>query len=163
MGDFFRDIIGPNSDQITWWQMSIRGILIFFIALILIRIGNKRMFGKSTAFDIALGIILGSNLSRGLTGNAPFLPVIITSAVMVGLHSLLAYITFHTSIGNLIKGKSEQLIKQGQLLRPSMAKHKITENDLEEAMRLKGKCKSLEEVEAAYLERDGSISVIAKE
>ena len=157
-----RDIIGPDSNAITWWQMSVRGIVTFIFAVALIRIGDKRIFGKSTALDIVLGIILGSNLSRAITGNAPFFPALITTAVMVLLHWLLAKFAYFSNAGSVVKGHEQQLVKDGQFLYKEMKKHQITENDIYEAMRLNGKCQQLQEVEAAFLERSGSISVITK-
>lgn len=142
--------------------MCIRGALVFLITLILIRLGDHRIFGKSTAFDIALGLILGSTLSRAITGNAPFVPALITSVVLVVLHRLLAGLAFHTNLGNFIKGKERQLVQNGQMLQDQMNANKITQNDIQEAMRANGKTQSLEEVESAFLERSGDISIITK-
>ena len=162
MEEIFREIIGPDSNAINWWQMSIRGVVIFIFTLLLLRFGDNRVFGKNTAFDIALGVILGSILSRGITGNAPFVPVLITSFILVLLHRILASLACHSSIGNLIKGRSYQLIKNGELQQDQMNQNNITKNDLEEAMRITGKTTSLDEVEAAFLERSGNISIINK-
>ncbi len=162
MEEIFREIIGPDSNAINWWQMSIRGIIIFLFTLLLIRFGDNRMFGKTAAFDIALGIILGSILSRGITGNAPFLPVLITSLVLVLSHRFLAYLACRTGIGNFIKGRTYQLVKNGELLHDQMNQNKITQNDLEEAMRTSGKTTNLEDVDSAFLERNGNISIINK-
>lgn len=162
MEEIFREIIGPDSNAITWWQMSISGVITFLFMLLMIRFGDNRLFGKSAAFDIALGVILGSILSRGITGNAPFLPVLITSFVLVQLHRFLAYLACHSRIGNIIKGGTYQLVKNGQLQHDQLNQNKITQHDLEEAMRINGKTTNLADVESAYLERNGSISIINK-
>ena len=162
MEELFRDIIGPDSNAINWWQMSIRGVITFMLTLSLIRFGDNRIFGKNSAFDIALGVILGSILSRAITGNAPFLPALLTSFVLVLLHRVLAYLACRTHIGQIIKGKTYQLVKNGEMLHDQMNHHRITKNDLEEAMRTNGKTTKLEDVEAAFLERSGSISIINK-
>lgn len=157
-----REIIGPDSVAIKWWQMVIRGIFIFIFSLVLARLGDNRIFGKSTTFDIVLSIILGSLLSRAITGNAPFFPTVITSAALVMLHMGLAKLAVYSHIGKFIKGQEKQLIKDGRLLVEEMRKQQITEHDLWEAVRQKGRTQNLEEVEAAFLERDGSISIIPK-
>jgi uncharacterized membrane protein YcaP (DUF421 family) len=157
-----RDIIGPDSEAINWWQMAIRGVIIFVFSLLLAQLGDKRIFGKSTTFDIVLSIILGSLLSRAITGNAPFFPTVITSAMLVLLHMVLAKMAVYTHIGKFIKGQEQQLVKNGQLLEDVMRKQQITEHDLREAARQKGRTLTLEGVEAAFLERDGTISIIPK-
>ena len=159
---FIQNIIGPDSDAITWWQMCIRGVLGFIFALIIIRAGDKRIFGKSTSLDIVLGIVLGSNISRAITANAPFFPVFITSGLLVFLHYLLAKLSCHSKFSYIVKGREYQLVKNGQMLQDAMEKHQITENDLREALRTKGNTLQIEDVEAAFLERSGSISVITK-
>lgn len=159
---YIRGIIGPDSNAINWWQMVIRGFLVFFFALALIRLGDKRIFGKSTAFDIVLGIILGSILSRAITGNAPFFPAIITSFALVALHWLLAKFAFYSKMGSIVKGHEQELVKNGELQHEQMRKFMITEHDIYEALRISGKTQQLDEVEAAFLERNGSISVVTK-
>lgn len=157
-----REVIGPDSVAINWWQMVIRGIFVFMFSLMLVRLGDNRIFGKSTTFDIVLSIILGSLLSRAITGNAPFFSTVITSAALVLLHMVLAKLAVYTHIGKFIKGREQQLVKDGRLLEETMRKQQITEHDILEAVRQKGRTLGLEEVEAAFLERDGSISIITK-
>jgi len=163
MEELLREIIGPDSNAINWWQMCIRGVIIFFITLTIIRIGDYRIFGKNTAFDIALGLIMGSLLSRAITGNAPFVPTIVTCIMLVVLHRLLANLACRTNLGRFIKGREQQLVKEGKLLRDQMNANNITDNDLQEAMRSNGNTQSLEKVESAFLERSGDISVIPKD
>src|SRR5947207_3806516 len=76
------ELIGHEGD-ILWWQMSIRAVLIFIFGLVLIRVFGRRAFGKQNPLDIVVAIIVGSSLSRALTGNAPFIPTLIATAVLV--------------------------------------------------------------------------------
>ncbi|QNF33546.1 DUF421 domain-containing protein [Adhaeribacter swui] len=163
MEETFRHLIGPDSNAINWWQMCIRGSLVFFLALVLIRIGDRRIFSKNAAFDIVMSIILGSVLSRAVTGNAPFVPTIITSVALVALHWVLALVAQkHHRFGILIKGQKILLVKDGQVQEKNMRKQKITIHDLHEMLRLNGKTTKIEEVQEAYLERSGNVSVIIR-
>jgi uncharacterized membrane protein YcaP (DUF421 family) len=76
------DLIGLGSDDLTVWQMSLRAFIIYVTAILLVKIGEKRFMGKNTAFDMILGIILGSVLSRAVTGNALFLQTVGASATL---------------------------------------------------------------------------------
>lgn len=164
MEETFRHIIGPDSNAINWWQMSIRGVLIFCLALLLVRAGDRRIFSKNAAFDIVLSIILGSILSRTITGNSPFVPTVITCVVLVGLHWGFAWLAKRNhAFGTLIKGNKVILIKNGQMQEENLKKSNITIHDLHEVLRLNGKVTQIEEVEEAYLERSGNISVIPRE
>lgn len=137
---------------------------VFFAALLIIRMGNHRIFGKNSAFDIVLGIIYGSILSRAITGNSPFVPTIVAAFVLVMLHKLLAYFTFHTNFGlsSFIKGSPRTLVEDGKLQKKAMEENSITENDLTEAIRSSGSFAGVSRIKYAYLERSGKISVILK-
>lgn len=153
-------ILGSNSTDIFWWQMLIRAITVFFIALLLVRLGGTRIFGQNTSFDIVLGIILGSILSRAITGNSPYFPTILSSAVLVALHWILSWIALkNSSFGSIIKGNKTLLLKDGKYLRENMGRKQISENDFLEALRSKGSIE-VEKVKYAYLERSGEISII---
>ena len=44
--------------------MALRTVIVYAITLLIVRAGNKRFIGESTAFDVILGIMLGSIMSR---------------------------------------------------------------------------------------------------
>ena len=67
-------------------QMTLRAIVIFFIALVLIRYTGMRMFGIKSAFDICVTIIYGAVLARAIVGASPFIPTIVASSSLVIVH-----------------------------------------------------------------------------
>ena len=161
MNDWLPSIVGSSTHTMLWWQMMIRAILIFLVTLVFVRFGGKRVFGKNTSFDIVLSVILGSNMSRALTGNAPFLPTIAASVAIVVLHMVLARVSFYNrAIGHLVKGNEDKLVASGNILWDKMKRNNITAHDLMEALRTRG-IDRVERVEAAYIERGGQISVIS--
>lgn len=163
MEEVFRDLIGPDSNAINWWQMCIRGLLIFLLALLLVRVGDRRIFSKNASFDIVLGIILGSILSRAITGNSPFIPTSITCVGLVALHWVFAFMAQKNhAFGTLIKGKKLLLVKDGQIQEETMKKQNLTIHDLNEVLRMNGKLTKVEDVQEAYLERSGNVSVIPR-
>ncbi|MBK0404347.1 DUF421 domain-containing protein [Adhaeribacter sp. BT258] len=160
MLDFLNTLIGPDSKDILWWQMGVRGILVFLLTLFMVRYGDRRIFSKSTALDLVLAIILGSILSRAITGNSPFFATLFTALLLVGFHWLLAMTSFHIKgFGKYVKGRETQLIKDGNLLWNKMEQEKISLNDLYEACR-KSKMQDLTNVKDAFFERSGDISLI---
>ena len=53
--------------------MTIRGIIVFVGALIVMRIGDRPALSRKTALDAVLIALLGSALARAINGSAPFL------------------------------------------------------------------------------------------
>jgi uncharacterized membrane protein YcaP (DUF421 family) len=156
-----RDLIGSADGDLAAWQMALRALVIYLTAIVLVRIGQKRFMGKNTAFDMILGIILGSVLSRAITGNAPFGPTIAAGAVLVGLHWLFSVASFHSHLfGSLIKGGERLLIRDGEIHWDNMRKSHLSRKDLEMALRSTGKVTDVADVKLAHFERSGDISVI---
>ncbi len=164
MQEVFSTVFGIHDQTLTWWQMSARAIGVFFAALLIMRVGSHRVFGKNTAFDIILGIIYGSVLSRAITGNAPFWPTLAAALTLVLLHRGLAMVAYHThfGFGNFIKGRPRVLVRDGELQEEAMRASSVTKNDLLEALRSSGSALDLNRIDHAYLERSGKISIIMK-
>jgi len=159
--DLVYRVIGTDADSITWWQMVIRGVVIFFYTLLLVRLAGHRIFGKYTSFDIILGVILGSIMSRALTGNAEFFPTLAAATALMILHWLMAAISRHSrSFGLLVKGTEVQLVAEGRIDEDALRRVNLSVHDLEEALRARGGVNNIERVKAAYLERSGEVSVV---
>ncbi|HEX2136294.1 MAG TPA: YetF domain-containing protein [Microvirga sp.] len=151
---------GLESRDINVWQMGLRAAVVYVVTVIIVRIGKKRFMGRATAFDVILGIMLGSIVSRAVTGNSPLLPALAAAAVLVGMHWLFSGIAMHWhGFGNLIKGKAELLVRDGSVDDKLMAACHMTEHDLWEDLRGKS-ISDLRQVTEARLERSGQLSVI---
>ena len=155
-------LIGVQGQAIGWAQMSLRAVLIFAVGLAIMRFAASRTFGKWTALDIILAVIIGSNLSRALTGNAPFWPTVIATVVLVMLHACLARAVIRwPALSRALKGRSVTLVRGGSADETALRRHGIGEGDLRMALRARG-ISEVEEAETVYLERNGDISVIPK-
>lgn len=159
--EFIDLLIGKNEQDLNALHMSVRAVIIFLSALIMLKMGNKRFLGRTTAFDFLLGIIIGSVLSRAITGNAPFFPAIIASVVLIGIHWMFGLIALRSSFfSRMIKGKTRTIIKDGKIITEEMKKAHLSQGDLEMEMRSEANSDNLSEMREAYLERTGKISFI---
>lgn len=164
--DFLTELhryIGDDADTITWWQMSLRALLLFLWGLLLMRLGGRRAIGGSSAFDILLAVVLGSSISRAMTAGATFFPTIIAMTVLVALHAVLTRLSFRWGlVGVLVKGRDTQLVRAGAFDWDAMRRTGITERDLREAAHRRGLA-GVEDIRDAYIERSGAITVIPKD
>ncbi|MFL6466386.1 MAG: DUF421 domain-containing protein [Pyrinomonadaceae bacterium] len=152
-----------DANKLDIGRTSLRAFIVFLIAVLLIRVGDKRFMGKHTALDVMLGIVYGSVASRAINGSAQFFPTIAACIVVVFVHWACSAIAFRSHwFGEVLKGSETTLAKSGRLDDEGMRRVDITVHDLEEAMRQHGHEANLDNLEAAYLERNGSISVIPK-
>ncbi|MEI9890027.1 MAG: YetF domain-containing protein [Caulobacteraceae bacterium] len=160
--DFFRTLIGPDDGYQTMAQLSVRAVAMFVFGILCIRIAGRRTFSQAAPLDIIVYLIVGSNLSRVMTGGAHVLPSMAATLTLVVLHRLLAYATLReTPISALIKARATVLVRDGVVDGPALAREGISEDDLLEALRLK-QVERAEDARLATLERGGKISVLPK-
>jgi len=153
------DIFGTAHD-ITWWQECARAVVIFFYGLLLVRVSGRRVFGKWTALDIVVSLIVGSNLSRALTGSAPFVGTLIATALLMVLHWILAHAAARVRpLSVLLEGKAIELARSGRTDRSVLVHHGISEDDLNEALRQSG-VETVAETRLIALEPSGKITVL---
>jgi len=152
--------VGLESRDITVLQMSLRAAVVFIVTIIMVRLAKKRFMGRATAFDVILGIMIGSIVSRAVTGNSPLLPALAATAVLLGMHWLFSGIAMHWhGFGSFIKDEPRLLIRGGHIDWQQMRKAHMTEHDLWEDLRGKG-ISDLKQVAEARLERSGNLSVV---
>lgn len=144
-------------------QLVLRTVIVYVVALAIIRIGKRRFMGSYTTFDILLGFIVGSILSRAITGTVRFIDAIIIVVALMILHWAIAALSYYSDyFGDIIKDKPRKLIVDGEIIEDALQKSKIGKHDLMQALREEANLDSPDKVKTAYLERDGNITVIAK-
>jgi uncharacterized membrane protein YcaP (DUF421 family) len=153
--------LGVEPRDYTVVQVCMRTLVIFFTALVMIRLADRRFLARKSGFDTLLGFILASTLSRAINGSAQLLPTIVVGFLVVFIHRALAKIAFHSdAFSKLLKGRSEEVIRDGKLNHEAMARYDLTEGDLIEDCRLNALVDDFAKVRDARMERNGQLSVI---
>jgi uncharacterized membrane protein YcaP (DUF421 family) len=158
------DVLGLSleSNALEWQHMALRALVVYLVVLAITRSGHKRFLGKGTAFDVLLGILLGSIASRAITGNAAFFPTLAACATLVWLHAVFAWSAYRSRmLARLFEGRSIDLVREGRKLQEDVRRTKVTDEDLEEALFTQGVAR-LDDVLLARLERSGKISVVER-
>jgi uncharacterized membrane protein YcaP (DUF421 family) len=153
--------LGLEGKDLTLLHVSARAVVVFTFALAIIRVADRRFLAKMSAVDALLGFILASMLARAVNGSSAFFPTLGGALVLVLLHKACGALAYHSdTFGNLIKGRERLIIERGTLVKEAMRQEHITDADLREELRQEGKVESPAQVEKAYLERSGKISVV---
>src|SRR5947208_12939948 len=90
MMDMFRAAIGPDNGDATPPQMCVRAVIMLVFGIACIRVAGRRTFAQASPLDIIVAIVVGSNLSRAMTGKAPFVASLTATLLLVILHRVLA-------------------------------------------------------------------------
>lgn len=163
--DSFQTLLGLGVEpkDLTFLQVSLRGIIVFLATLITVRIGHKRSLAQRTPFDAVLLVILASVLSRAINGSAPFFATIGGGVVLVIVHRLFAHLAYYShGFGILVKGKPDVIVRDGKCDIRMMRRNHISVHDLDEDMHLNAHIDVLSDVHVARVERSGDISFIKK-
>ena len=158
--DIIYNIFGQGKD-LTVFQMSARAVVIYIITLILIRISGRRTFGKKSAFDTTIVIILGSVMSRAVVGASAFVPTVGCCLALVLLHRGIAWLRIYSKfVTRLTQGAPKVSYKDGKIHRENLRIGLMTDDDLHADVRRKANKSDLKEVKEIHLESTGEISVI---
>ena len=160
--EFIRALIGPDTGDASPAQLCARAVILFVFGIVCLRIAGRRTFSQASPLDIVVAIVVGSNLSRAMTGKAPFFGGLAATLVIVVLHRLLAMATLRWStVARWIKCEPVVLLRDGVADRAAMARHGISEADLAEGLRME-QIEHQRDAHLAVLEGGGKISVVPK-
>jgi uncharacterized membrane protein YcaP (DUF421 family) len=163
--NFLETLLGLSTEprDLTFVQISLRGIIVFLATLAMVRLGHKRSLSHKTPFDAVLLVILASVLSRAINGSAAFFATLGGGVVLVLLHRLFAHLAYYShGFGILVKGHPDTIVRDGECDFSMMRRNHVSMHDLEEDMRLGAHTDDLSRVRLARVERSGDISFIKK-
>ncbi|MGB9929032.1 MAG: DUF421 domain-containing protein [Methanosarcina sp.] len=141
-------------------EVIVRSAFMFIFALVIMRFLGRRAIHQLTSFDLLLIIALGSAM-----GDPMIYPDVAILWSVFGITTIMILYRIQTALVNrfpkyedITEGKPLRIITQGILDAKRVEKHTPTQDEIFLLLRNKG-IRTLGEIETAYLERDGSISV----
>ena len=162
---FWSSLFGPDGSpqSITAIQMMLRALLVFAFGLTLLRLGGHRVLARSSSIDIVVAIVLGSILSRVVSGTAPTGPTLAAAAALVAVQRALDALAYwYKGLGRVTKGEARLVARDGRPDRGAASRLSVSDEDLDEATRLAGYAPGEGSVREVWLERDGRLSVIPR-
>lgn len=146
---------------VPWWELIVRGVIVYVFLLVLLRITGKRQVGQLAPFDLVLLLVLSNAVQNSINaGDNSLVGGLISAVTLVGLNYLVGIATYKNKhLEALIEGRPQILIHNGHLYEDVMARTHLTHHELHSALRLAG-CASVGEVHSAILENSGQISVV---
>lgn len=140
-------------------QILIKGILIYFIVLLIIRFMGKREIGQLSVFDFAILLIVADILVMGLSNEHPFYYYIIVIVSLSLIQKIIALLMMKwVNLRKVIDGNQSVIMMNGKLNIKEMKKQNYNIDDLIVQMRIKN-ISSLSEIKYLILETNGEISI----
>src|SRR6202048_3671254 len=149
--------------SIPWWELIVRSVVVYAFLLVILRITGKRQVGQLAPFDLVLLLVLSNAVQNSMNGgDNSLVGGLVSAATLVALNYGIGHATFKSKrLEALIEGRPLLIIHNGHIFEDVMRHAKLTHHELSAALRQSG-CNSPEEVQAAILENNGSISVVMR-
>ena len=137
-----------------------RTMVFYFFILLLYRIMGKREVGQLGIIDLIVSILIADLVVISIENfEKSMLYTLIPITVLAILQLILAFISLkQPQIRNFLDGSPSVIIKNGKINYKEMIKQKYNLDDLLVQIRDKG-YRSIEEIEYAILENNGTLSV----
>jgi uncharacterized membrane protein YcaP (DUF421 family) len=148
--------------ELAWWEFVARGAVIYVVLLTLVRLSGKRTVGQFTPFDLVVVLLLSEAVSNGLSGGDDSVTGgLISAATLIALNFGLGWMTSHSrKVEEAVEGKEVLLGRNGVLYEDVLRRERVSPADVHKVLR-ENDC-LLKEMRCAFLEADGSISVIKR-
>ena len=145
------------------WELVLRSTVVYVFLIALIRFTGKRQIGQLAPFDLVLLLVLSNSVQNSMNGGDNSLAGGLVSAVtLVALNYGIGYATFRNKrLERLVEGRPQLVIHNGHIFEDVMRRAKLTHHELASALRQSG-CSCPQDVQAAILENNGSISVVMR-
>jgi uncharacterized membrane protein YcaP (DUF421 family) len=145
-------------------ESVVRALAIYAVLLVLFRITGKRSLGQITTFDFILLLIISEAIQNGMVGSSYSLTnalVLVTTLVSVDVGlSLLKRRS--PRLDRYLEGTPLVIVEGGRPLADRLDRSRVDEGDVLSAARREG-LERMEQIKYAVLERNGQISIIARE
>jgi uncharacterized membrane protein YcaP (DUF421 family) len=144
-------------------DIALRGIVLYAFIVLVMRVIGRRELSSMTPFDLVLVIILGDAVQQGLTqDDYSVTGAIIAVSTIASLQVLTSYLSFRSKrVRKVLEGLPIVLVDHGKIVERNLNRERMTEDEVAEEMRQQ-QIASLDEVQWAILESNGSISFIEK-
>jgi uncharacterized membrane protein YcaP (DUF421 family) len=144
-------------------DIVLRAIVLYAFIVLVMRVIGRRELSSMTPFDLVLLIILGDAIQQGLTqDDYSVTGAVLAVATIATLQVFTSYLSFRSSRArNLLEGQPIVIVDHGEVVQENLKRERMTEDEIAEEMRQQ-QISSLDEVQWAIIESNGSISFIKK-
>lgn len=143
-----------------WWHFIVRGVAVYVLVMVLVRVSGKRAVGQFTPFDLILLILIGNAVQNGINGGDNSLTgAVIMATTLIALNYAVAWSSArYPRVRRLVEGQATVLARDGHVHRRVLREQLVSEADFRKAMRQAG-CISEADIRLAILETNGHITI----
>jgi uncharacterized membrane protein YcaP (DUF421 family) len=160
------DSILLSPPAMDWQELGLtagRGVLVYIVMLIVIRVLGKRTVGNFTAFDLLVALMLGEVVDEIIYGDVSIAQGLTAIVVVALCKYLTAWLSSRNlTLNRILDGTPTEVVRHGEFVREGLRSEVMNELEVLAALRLNSVA-DMREVKSAVMEVDGQLSVIREE
>jgi uncharacterized membrane protein YcaP (DUF421 family) len=137
-------------------------LTVYVFIIVAIRLFGKKELAQLSVVDLVFILLISNSVQNAMVGpDATLLGGLVAAVTLFLANYLLKYLQYRfPKFGKIVQGDAIMLIYEGKYLESHLKKARITKEEIMEAVREHG-VSTIEEVNLAIMEVDGSISVLS--
>ena len=146
-----------------WWEFIARAVIVYVTLMLMVRLSGKRTVGQFTPFDLLVVMLLSEGVSNSLSGeDNSVVGGLIVAGTLVLLNVIVAVTSARSKkVEAVVEGTPILVARDGRIFHDVLKREHVGVGDMDKALR-EADC-DLDNVKCAFLETDGSISVLKRQ
>jgi len=143
------------------WEIALRTTIVYLVILVGLRLFGKRQLGQVSVGDLVMILLIANAVQNAMVGvDVSLIGGLTAALVLLVLNFLVVRGLGSTPLGErVLEGSPTLLVKDGRMMDAGLRREGLAREEVEVAIREHGIADE-SGVRAAYLEPDGTISVI---
>lgn len=143
------------------WQIVVRTTAVYVAVLVGLRLLGKRQLGQMTIADLVMILLIANAVQNAMVGpDVSLVGGLLAAAVLLVVNFVFVQLLASSRLAQrLIEGHPTMLVKDGTFVTSGIRREGLDTQEVESAIREHG-IEDVRGVRVAYLEPDGTISVI---
>lgn len=145
-------------------EVAVRTLVVYMFLVLGLRLAGKREIGQMTTFDLVVILVLANAVQNAMVGADTSLAAgLVAAATLLAANHLMSWLRARFgAIGHWLDPVPTLIIEDGELLTENIRREFLGEDEIRMALREHG-VEDPALVHKAYLESDGTISVIPRQ
>ena len=144
-------------------ELFVRATAIYFFLFVLMRVAGRRLFAKLSMSDILLVLLLAVAVREGITGGHHGVgDAAIAAGTLLFWNRVVDRLAYEfPRLRRALRHGPRMIIRDGHPIHENVRANLLTETEILQRIREQG-LSSMEQVGEAYLEQDGSLSIVPR-
>ena len=145
-------------------EVVFRAAFVYALMLLLFRVFGRTQNARHAGFDVVVLFLVGTALRKTIVADDESLTSgAIAICTLFALDWAMSFVTWRSeTLSFVVEGRPRLIVKDGRPVEDALRRSRISPHDLREQLRAKG-TEDVARVRAAYVERDGRITVLLRD